>query len=85
MSAPFHLQGQQLSVTPSIGIVLFPRDGQDVDTLLQRADMAMYAAKQGGRNRLEYYHPELLRNSQIMVVRANPLVRTDISEMLTGS
>lgn len=85
MSAPFHLQGQQLSVTPSIGIVLFPRDGQDVDTLLQRADMAMYAAKQGGRNRLEYYHPELLRNSQIMVVRSNPLVRTDISEMLTGS
>jgi diguanylate cyclase (GGDEF)-like protein len=42
---PFYLQGLPLSVESSIGVAMFPRDGADATTLLQRADIAMYVAK----------------------------------------
>jgi diguanylate cyclase (GGDEF)-like protein len=44
---PFYLQGLPLSVESSIGVAMFPRDGADAKTLLQRADIAMYVAKKG--------------------------------------
>jgi diguanylate cyclase (GGDEF)-like protein/PAS domain S-box-containing protein len=47
---PFVLRGHELYVTSSIGIVTFPRDGDDVDTLLRHADTAMYHAKGAGRD-----------------------------------
>lgn len=45
----------QLSVTPSIGISIYPDDGDNTVQLLRNADMAMYRAKDAGRNRFEYY------------------------------
>ncbi len=45
----------QLSVTPSIGISIYPEDGDNTVQLLRNADMAMYRAKDAGRNRFEYY------------------------------
>ncbi len=54
LAAPMELGGQELVVTASIGIALFPGDGQDVNTLLRRADTAMYRAKQTG-NGCYYY------------------------------
>jgi len=53
------VEQHELRCTVSIGVALFPQDGQDPDTLLRRADMAMYAAKEGGRNALRYYAPEM--------------------------
>jgi diguanylate cyclase (GGDEF)-like protein/PAS domain S-box-containing protein len=47
---PVMLRGHELFVTASIGISVFPYDGQDRETLLRRADVAMYAAKAQGRN-----------------------------------
>ncbi|MBC8102294.1 MAG: EAL domain-containing protein [Cytophagales bacterium] len=47
---PVMLRGHELFVTASIGISIFPYDGQDRETLLRRADVAMYAAKAQGRN-----------------------------------
>jgi len=47
---PFLLRGHELYVTSSIGIVTFPRDGDDVETLLRHADTAMYHAKGAGRD-----------------------------------
>ncbi|MBK8793476.1 MAG: EAL domain-containing protein [Holophaga sp.] len=52
---PILLEGHELVVTPSIGIALMPQDGRDVDTLLKNADRAMYAAKEGGRNRFQFF------------------------------
>lgn len=57
--APFHLKGHELTVTPSIGIALYPDDGQDAETLIKNADMAMYRAKEKGRNTFRLYTPAL--------------------------
>ena len=48
MEEPFRVEGSQLSVDVSIGIALYPEHGEDSDTLLQRADVALYAAKKAG-------------------------------------
>ncbi|MCP4902747.1 MAG: diguanylate cyclase, partial [bacterium] len=55
----FNLRGSDYFVTPSIGISLFPRDGNNVDTMLKHADAAMYRAKECGRNTICHYTPEL--------------------------
>ena len=52
---PLVIDGRQISVTPSMGIAVFPDDGSDMDTLVIKADKAMYEAKKTGRNRFEYF------------------------------
>ena len=56
---PILLEGHELVVTPSIGIALMPQDGRDPDTLLKNADRAMYAAKEGGRNRFQFFNASM--------------------------
>jgi len=53
----FILPGHELSISASIGISIFPHDGGDPEILVKRADMAMYRAKEGGRNRYHLYTP----------------------------
>src|SRR5690606_31991204 len=48
-----------LLVTSSLGVAVYPQDGEDVETLLRNADIAMYAAKQAGRNTYRYYEPSM--------------------------
>ncbi len=55
VSTPFMVEGRELFVTTSIGVSMCPRDGDDSATLLKRADVAMYNAKLGGKNRSEFY------------------------------
>ena len=55
MASPFQVGQQEFMVSVSIGIALFPDDGQDVDSLLQHADTAMYGAKDAGRNNYQYF------------------------------
>lgn len=55
VSQPLNMAGNEVVVTPSIGIAVFPHDGQDVDQLLKNADMAMYHAKDSGRNIHQFY------------------------------
>ncbi|MBE9109826.1 EAL domain-containing protein [Nodosilinea sp. LEGE 07298] len=59
LTPPFLLHNHELHVTASLGIALFPQDGQDMTTLLQNADAAMYRAKQQGRNNYQFYTQSL--------------------------
>jgi len=59
---PFVLEGMRLEIDASIGIALYPVHGEDVEMLNQRADIAMYSAKQAGRG-YQIFEPELDRHS----------------------
>lgn len=61
-SEPFQPGDFKLEITTSIGISLFPRDGTDVDTLTKQADIAMYSAKEAGRNRYRLFTQDLTSN-----------------------
>lgn len=56
---PFHVSGQQLVVSPSIGIAVYPTDGHVIDTLLQASDMAMYRAKNDGGNTFRFHTADM--------------------------
>jgi diguanylate cyclase (GGDEF)-like protein/PAS domain S-box-containing protein len=58
-SQPFNIDHRDLYITPSIGISSFPNDGKDVVTLLRNADIAMYRAKELGKNNYQFYSQEL--------------------------
>jgi diguanylate cyclase (GGDEF)-like protein len=58
---PFQLKDHELRITASIGVSLYPRDGQDADTLLKHADIAMYQAKQYG-NTFKFYENSVSSN-----------------------
>lgn len=55
VSQPCLLDGHEVTVTPSIGIAIYPRDGRDIESLLKHADVAMYNAKQKGKNNFQFY------------------------------
>jgi diguanylate cyclase (GGDEF)-like protein len=57
--APFSLVNRELFVSTSIGIAFYPEDGRDADTLLRNADIAMYRAKELGRNNYQLYVPSM--------------------------
>lgn len=56
LSEPMFLDGQRLQVTPSIGVALIPDHGSTPTDLLKRADIALYRAKDSGRNTTQMYH-----------------------------
>jgi len=55
----FVIEGHHLHVSGSIGISLYPLDGQDAETLMKNADAAMYKAKEGGRNGFHFYEQDI--------------------------
>ncbi|MBA3672603.1 MAG: EAL domain-containing protein [Gemmatimonadaceae bacterium] len=56
---PIVVEGQEVFVTTSLGIAMYPNDGTEAETLLKNADAAMYRAKGQGRDVVERYFPEL--------------------------
>jgi diguanylate cyclase (GGDEF)-like protein/PAS domain S-box-containing protein len=58
-SEPHRIDQHDLEVTVSIGIATYPDDGTDAETLLKRADFAMYHAKDSGRNNYQFFEPKM--------------------------
>lgn len=72
---PFHIEQHELTVTPSIGIALYPRDGADFDTLCKCADAAMYRAKEDGRNSYRFFTSQIQAHSDRSLLLGNALRR----------
>ena len=60
----YTIDNNEVFVSASMGITIFPRDGHDVETMLRNADSAMYLAKERGRNAYHFYTEELNRRAQ---------------------
>lgn len=63
LTRPFHIKNLELKISASIGISIFPNDGDDASLLLSRADEAMYRAKQDGRGTFHFYSDTLMEQS----------------------
>lgn len=59
MSQPYSIESTEVTISPSIGVSLYPADGRDVDMLIRNADAAMYHAKKLGRNNFQFYSMEM--------------------------
>lgn len=70
---PFNIGGQDLFVTGSAGISVYPMDGSDVDTLIKNADIAMYKAKENGKNQFQLCTPNMKYEIQNAVEITNSL------------
>ncbi len=60
---PMVLLGEECRVTSSVGISIYPRDGEDEQTLMKKADMAMYFAKEEGKNNFQFYSQNIQSQS----------------------
>ena len=73
LKIPMLLEGQEVSVTGSLGIAIFPDDGADLDTLLRHSDMAMYNAKQSGKNAYRFFTDQMNSSVQQRLKTENSL------------
>lgn len=78
----FDLEGKIAQISSSIGITHYPEDRADAETLINNADQAMYAAKQQGRNRFNYFAPFMQEATCVRMTLANELsVAVDRDEL----
>jgi len=73
LEQPFKVEDQNLYVSTSIGISIYPHDGDDTEVLLTKADKAMYFAKQNGRGQFSFYFDELQTDSKRVLLLDNEL------------
>jgi len=64
LTAPILLDGLEVSTSGSMGVAMYPADGADFDELLKKADIAMYVAKDAGRNAIRFFTDEM--NSSVL-------------------
>lgn len=73
IAGDFITKGAMLNITTSIGISVFPEHGQDSETLIKKADAAMYCAKEAGRNRIRLFADEMNINALERLTMENNL------------
>lgn len=71
--APLTVHGQELGITCSIGVSMYPEDGADAETLQRNAEAAMHRAKQQGRNTMRFYKPEMNESAGLRLTMASKL------------
>jgi diguanylate cyclase (GGDEF)-like protein/PAS domain S-box-containing protein len=59
IATPYQIDAFEINITSSIGVSIFPNDGADIDTLIKNADVAMYHAKESGRNDYQFFSNEM--------------------------
>ena len=79
ISEPFDIDGNRFFVGCSIGVSMFPNDGDDVDTLIRNADIAMYHAKDNGRNNYQFFNEHMNASAMARLAIENDL-RSAISK-----
>ncbi|MCC6347820.1 MAG: EAL domain-containing protein [Nitrospirales bacterium] len=75
-AAPYRVEGHDLHVTTSIGISIYPHDGEYEETLLKNADIALYQAKEQGGNTYHFYSPAINIRTLERIILENSLRRT---------
>jgi diguanylate cyclase (GGDEF)-like protein/PAS domain S-box-containing protein len=75
LAQPFVIEGQEMFVTASVGIACYPADGHDAATLLKNADVAMYRAKQRGRNTFQFFTSDMNTRAFEQLLLENSLRR----------
>ena len=73
LSVPYDVDGLQITPHASIGISIYPDNADDVDTLLKTADVAMYRAKDEGRNNFQFFAPEMNAHANQLFVMEKDL------------
>lgn len=61
LTQAFHVKGKELHISASIGIAIYPDDGESMEALLKNSDTAMYHAKESGRNNFQYFSEQMNR------------------------
>ena len=64
LSEPYSIDGDRCTIGASVGIAVFPFDGESVDDLVRNADLALYAAKHSGRGRFRFYSRDMLESAE---------------------
>lgn len=80
LESVFHLKSEKVFTSASVGVTLFPRDGNNVDTLIKNADQAMYESKRKGKNRSHYFNEEMsqqLLNKQEKITDLHNALKND--------
>jgi diguanylate cyclase (GGDEF)-like protein/PAS domain S-box-containing protein len=75
LAEPFQLDGYELSTSVSIGIAMYPDDSSDFDSLLKKADVAMYQAKESGRNTYRFFTAQMNVDASEHLMLRNGLAR----------
>jgi diguanylate cyclase (GGDEF)-like protein/PAS domain S-box-containing protein len=73
LSHPINLSGHQVVIGASIGIAVYPNDAESHDELLRNADMAMYHAKEAGRNNFQFFTPSMSKQAHHRLLLENKL------------
>jgi len=82
IAMPINVVGHEISTSVSIGISVFPEDGNDTDTLLKNADIAMYKAKEAGKNNFKFYTEGMNASAVNFLLLENDLRRAIETDQL---